>query len=240
MIKMGILFSFKRKNFAKLHIQKSKPQKQNLISISKPIEIPKFVFRNLKSNLYFCKMFKNAIFIFAALLLVSCGKDPVPKPYGELRLEYPAPKYQKFENNCNYTFEYSDFANITDAKKPCWYYLNYPKMKAKVFVTYYPIQNDFAAHIQEAEKMVYEHTIKASAIDTKSFEYPEKKVYGNFYELKGQSASNLQFYITDSTKHFVTAYLYFNTRPKPDSLAPAVDYIKRDMKHLLDTFEWKK
>lgn len=213
---------------------------QNSISISKPIEIPKFVFRNLKSNLYFCKMFKNAIFIFAALLLVSCGKDPVPKPYGELRLEYPAPKYQKFENNCNYTFEYSDFANITDAKKPCWYYLNYPKMKAKVFVTYYPIQNDFAANIQEAEKMVYEHTIKASAIDTKSFEYPEKKVYGNFYELKGQSASNLQFYITDSTKHFVTAYLYFNTRPKPDSLAPAVDYIKRDMKHLLDTFEWKK
>jgi gliding motility-associated lipoprotein GldD len=113
-------------------------------------------------------------------------------------------------------------------------------MKAKIFVTYYPIQNDFAEHIREAEKMVYEHTIKASAIDTKSFEYPDKKVYGNFYELKGQSASNLQFYITDSTKHFVTAYLYFNTRPKPDSLAPAVDYIKKDMKHLLDTFEWKK
>ncbi|MFN4362858.1 gliding motility lipoprotein GldD [Chryseobacterium hispalense] len=184
-------------------------------------------------------MFKNTIFIFIALVLLSCSKDPVPKPYGELRLEYPAPKYQKFENNCAYTFEYSDFAKITDAKKPCWYYLSYPKMKAKIFVTYYPIQNDFAAHIQEAEKMVYEHTIKASAIDTKSFEYPEKKVYGNFYELKGQSASNLQFYITDSTKHFVTAYLYFNTRPKPDSLAPAVDYIKKDMKHLLDTFEWK-
>jgi gliding motility-associated lipoprotein GldD len=211
----------------------------DLVSVDKPIEILKFVSRNLKSNLYFCKMFKNAFFIFAALFLISCGKDPVPKPYGELRLEYPAPKYQKFENNCSYTFEYSDFAKITDAKKPCWYYLNYPKMKAKLFVTYYPIQNDFADHIREAEKMVYEHTIKASAIDTKSFEYPAKKVYGNFYELKGQSASNLQFYITDSTKHFVTAYLYFNTRPKPDSLAPAVDYIKKDMKHLLDTFEWK-
>jgi len=205
----------------------------------KPAEILKFVPPNLKSNLYFCKMFKNALFIFAALLMVSCGKDPVPKPYGELRLEYPAPRYQKFQNNCAYTFEYSDFAKITDAKRPCWYYLNYPKMKAKVFVTYYPIQNDFSDHIKEAEKMVYEHTIKASAIDTKSFEYPEKKVYGNFYELKGQSASNLQFYITDSTRHFVTAYLYFNTRPKPDSLAPAVDYIKKDMKHLLDTLEWK-
>lgn len=185
-------------------------------------------------------MIKKVIFIFVSLLLISCGKDPIPKPYGELRLEYPAPKYQKFENNCAYTFEYSNFANITAAKRPCWYYLNYPEMKAKVFVTYYPIQNDFAEHIKEAEKMVYEHTIKASAIDTKSFEYPDKKVYGNFYELKGQTASNLQFYITDSTKHFVTAYLYFNTRPKPDSLAPAVNYIKNDMKHLLDSFEWKK
>ena len=185
-------------------------------------------------------MIKKVIFIFLSLLLLSCEKQINPKPYGELRLEYPAPKYQKFESDCSYTFEYSGFAKMADAKKPCWFYLSYPKMKAKVFITYYPIQNDFADHVKEAEKMVYEHTIKASSIDTKSFEYPEKKVYGNFYELKGQSASNLQFYATDSTKHFVTAYLYFNTRPKPDSLAPAVGYIKKDMLHLLDTFEWKK
>lgn len=185
-------------------------------------------------------MIKKVIFIFVSLLLISCEKETLPKPYGELRLDYPSPKYQKFESDCSYTFEYSDFAKMDDAKRPCWYYMNYPKMKAKVFITYFPIRNDFAAHVKEAERMVYEHTIKASSIDTKSFEYPEKKVFGNFYELKGQSASNLQFYATDSTKHFVTAYLYFNSRPKPDSLAPAVDYIKKDLMHMLDTFEWKK
>lgn len=184
-------------------------------------------------------MYKNFIFIFIGLLAVSCGKDPVPKPSGELRLEYPQPHYQKFVSDCPYTFEYSDFATITSAKKPCWFYLNYPKMKGKVFVTYFPIKNDLQLHIKESEKMVYEHTIRASSIDTKSFEYPNKKVYGKFYELKGQSASNLQFFVTDSTKHFVTAYLYFNSRPKPDSLAPAVDYVKKDIMHLLDTFEWK-
>ncbi len=185
-------------------------------------------------------MIKKVIFIFSSLALLSCSKETTPKPFGDLRLEYPKPKYQKFDPNCTYSFEYSDFAKITDAKKPCWFYLNYPKMKAKIFITYYPINNNFAEHVKEAEKMVYEHTIKASAIDTKSFEYPEKKVYGNFYELKGQSASNLQFYVTDSTRNFVSAYLYFNSRPKPDSLAPAIDYIKKDLKHLLDTFEWKK
>lgn len=194
---------------------------------------------HLKSNLYFCQMFKKLIVVFGGTLLISCGKEAVPKPSGELRLEYPAPKYQPFVNSCSYTFEYSDFAEITDAKKPCWFYLTYPEMKAKVFLTYYPINNDFDLHVKEAEKMVYEHTIKASSIETKSFAYPERNVFGNFYELKGQSASNLQFYATDSSKHFVTGYLYFNTRPKPDSLAPAVDYVKKDLLHLLDTFEWK-
>ncbi len=184
-------------------------------------------------------MFKNLTFILLSLVLISCGKDPIPKPYGELRLEYPAPKYQKFESHCPFSFDYSNFAKVDSGKKDCWYYINYPKMKAKVFITYYPIQNDFDLHVKEAEKLVYEHTIKASSIETKSFSYPDKKVYGNFYELKGKSASNLQFYATDSVKYFVTANLYFNSRPKPDSLAPAVDYIKRDVLHMIDTFQWK-
>lgn len=186
-------------------------------------------------------MFRKIFVLSVAALAVSCGKDPVPKPSGELRLEYPAPKYTTFENACAYTFDYSTFATITDAKKkPCWFYLNYPKMKGKVFITYYPVRNDFDKHVKESEKMVYEHTVKASAIDTKSFSYPEKRVFGNFYELKGQTASNLQFYVTDSTRHFVTAYLYFNSRPKPDSLAPAVEYVKKDMLHLIETFRWKQ
>lgn len=182
---------------------------------------------------------KKIIFLIL-LSLISCGGDVMPKPMGELRLEYPNPVYQDFTSDCGYAFQFSNFAKVEQAKQPCWYYISYPKMKAKVFLTYFPIKNDFDLHLKEAEKMVYEHTIRASAIETKSFSYPEKKVYGNFYELKGQTASNIQFFATDSTKHFVTANLYFNSRPKPDSLAPAVEYVKRDLKHLLDTFEWKK
>lgn len=184
-------------------------------------------------------MFKNIFFTFLILILASCAKDPLPKPSGELRLEYPSHKYQKFSSDCPYTFDYSTSARIQVGKRACWYYINYPKMKAKVFITYFPIKNDFNLHVKEAEKLVYEHTIKASSIDTKSFSYPEKKVYGNFYELKGESASNVQFYVTDSTKHFLTANLYFNSRPKPDSLAPAIEYIKNDMRHIIDTFKWK-
>ena len=184
-------------------------------------------------------MLKYLLCVFAVLWMVSCDTHTPPKPKGDLRLDYPIAKYRGFQSPCNFQFQYSEFAKVTDAKKPCWYYISYPQMKAKVFITYFPVRNDFNLHVKEAERMVYEHTIKATAIDTKSFSYPEKKVFGNFYELKGPTASNLQFYITDSTQHFVTGNLYFNTRPKPDSLAPAVDYIKKDILHLIETFNWK-
>ena len=184
-------------------------------------------------------MFKKLIFTFLGFILISCSEEAKPKPTGELRLEYPAAKYTRYTSPCNFSFEFSDFAQVKPAKNTCWYYIEYPGMKAKVFLTYFSIKDDFDLHVRESEKMVYEHTIKASAIDTKTFSYPERKVYGNFYELKGPTASNLQFFVTDSTRHYVTANLYFNSRPKPDSLAPALDYIKNDLLHLIDTFEWK-
>lgn len=185
-------------------------------------------------------MFKKLIFTFLGFGVLSCGEEPQPKPTGELRLEYPAAKYVKYTSPCGFTFEHSAFAEIINAKNNCWYYINYPEMKARVFITYFPIKNDFALHVKESEKMVYEHTIKASSIDTKSFSYPGRQVFGNFYELQGPTASNLQFFVTDSTRHYVTANLYFNSRPKPDSLKPAVEYIKKDLLHLIDTFEWKQ
>ncbi len=199
-----------------------------------------FLHSQSKTNSYFCRMFKKLMFTFLGFLVVSCSQETQPKPPGELRLEYPKAAYQKFSAPCDFSFEYSNFAKIENAKNPCWYYIDYPKMKAKVFITYFPIKNDFDLHVKESEKMVYEHTIKASAIDTKSFNFPDRKVFGNFYELQGPTASNLQFFATDSTKHYLTANLYFNTRPKPDSLAPAINYIKDDLRHLIETLEWKK
>ncbi len=52
-------------------------------------------------------MLKTALQAFTVCLLLSCGKDPLPKPVGELRLEYPEPKYEKFSSGCGYSFEYS-------------------------------------------------------------------------------------------------------------------------------------
>ncbi len=164
----------------------------------------------------------------------------MPKPKGELRLEYPTPTYTSLSAPCPFTFEYSTLAQVVPTDRNCWFGLNYKGMKATVFISHYPLTNNLVEHIKDAEKLVYEHTVKASAIETKSFSYSDKKVYGNFYRLQGHSASNVQFYITDSTRNFISGNLYFKARPQPDSLAPAVQFIENDIRHLIETFEWKK
>ncbi len=87
--------------------------------------------------------------------------------------------------------------------------------------------------------MVFEHTIKADQISSKSFENKEHKTYGKLFEISGNSASQIQFHITDSTKHFIKGSLFFRVKPNYDSILPAVDYIKKDMIRIMETLKWK-
>jgi gliding motility-associated lipoprotein GldD len=174
-----------------------------------------------------------------ALSFIACQPDAQPKPRGEFRLDYPQAKYQAYQNPIGFGFERSVYSKVEEDAQKHWFKVSYPNMKAKIYGTYLPVQGNLEALIKESEKMVYKHTIKASAIEAKAFEDKERQVSGKFYELQGQTASNIEFYITDGQKHFVTGSLYFKSRPKPDSLAPAIDYLKTDMRHLIDTFVWR-
>ena len=93
----------------------------------------------------------------------------------------------------------------------------------------------------EAEKLVFEHAIKADQI-TAPVEYvnPSRNVYGSLYEIKGNAASQVQFHATDSSKNFLKGSLFFYTKPNYDSLLPAIEYIKADMIKMMETLEWKK
>lgn len=184
---------------------------------------------------------KSYFIVFLTLFLFfSCESNVLPKPYGQLRLEYPQPNYEKTNLDCPFEFEKSIYAKVEKRKENCWFTISYPKMKAKINVTYFPVKNNFQTIVKESQKLVYEHSIRAASIETKTFQYAQKKVFGNLYKLSGESASNLQFYVTDSTKHFVEANVYFQTRPKPDSLAPAINYIANDALRMIETFHWKK
>ena len=93
--------------------------------------------------------------------------------------------------------------------------------------------------LRDAQKLTYEHVIKADNILEQPYLNPAKKVYGMFYQVDGNAATNSQFYLTDSAKHFVRCALYFNSSPNADSIAPVLTYINEDIEKLILTFKWQ-
>ncbi|MBX9887991.1 MAG: gliding motility lipoprotein GldD [Flavobacteriaceae bacterium] len=176
---------------------------------------------------------------FVGLLSASsCKDDVLPKPASYLRLDYPIAKYADFENNCPFTFEMNADA-IIKAEKDCGFTITYPKMKATIYLNYQPVNNDINALLKDAQTLTYKHVIKADDILEQPYLNPDKKVYGMFYQVNGNAATNSQFYATDSTKHFVQGTVYFYAKPNFDSIMPAASYIKNDMQRLLETLKWK-
>lgn len=173
-----------------------------------------------------------------AIMMASCKNDVVPKPVSFLRLDYPEAKYMGFENNCPFAFEMNEDA-IIKGEKECGFTITYPKMKATIYLTYKPVNGNIDKLLKDAQKLTYEHVIKADDILEQPYINPSKKVYGMFYQVDGNAATNSQFYVTDSTRHFLTGSVYFYAKPNFDSIMPAASYIKNDMQRLMETLKWK-
>jgi gliding motility-associated lipoprotein GldD len=184
------------------------------------------------------KYIVGLILVFSTLLVTSCKDDVLPKPPSQLRLEYPIAKYAAFENHCPFTFNMNDEAVIKEEKE-CGFTITYPKMKATIYLTYKPVNGNIDKLLRDAQKLTYEHVIKADDILEQPYLNPQKKVYGMFYKVSGNAATNAQFYVTDSTKHFITGSVYFYAKPNFDSIMPAADYIRNDMQTLMETLKWK-
>lgn len=168
----------------------------------------------------------------------SCKKEVLPKPASQLRLDYPVAKYATFSNHCPFQFDINDDAIIKEDKN-CGFSITYPKMKATIYITYKTVNNNIDALLRDAQKLTYEHVIKADDILEQPFINKNQKVYGMFYRVDGNAATNSQFYATDSVKHFVTGSVYFYAKPNYDSVMPAASYVRNDMQRLMETLKWK-
>lgn len=185
---------------------------------------------------------KKQLALFALFAVMfsffGCKDEVLPKPSSYLRLDYPEAKYVNFENKCPFAFEMNSEA-VIKGEKDCGFTISYPKMKATIYLTYKPVNSDINKLLRDAQKLTYEHVIKADDILEQPYLNPSKKVYGMFYQVNGNAATNSQFYVTDSTKHFVTGSVYFYAKPNFDSIMPAASYIKNDMQRLMETLKWK-
>jgi len=179
------------------------------------------------------------IFGFVIAFFACADEDAVyPKPISSMKISFPAKVFSKTVAKCNYSFKVADYTEIDSTKNLCNIDLNYTGINATLFLTYIPIDTGLSFHIENARKLVYEHSIKADGIDEKLIMNPANNVYGTAYRLIGNSASNYQFYVTDSSHHFLRGALYFNSKPNYDSLKPSIDFLMPDFDTLINSIEW--
>jgi gliding motility-associated lipoprotein GldD len=187
----------------------------------------------------------GAMFFLILLFASACTKDYQPKPKGYNRLVLPKEEYRASPDSLPYAFEYSKHARLLRdsswVSERYWIEIYYPELKANLHITYKKLnhKDDFLKELlNDAYKLTSKQQIKASAIDEIITVTPSGKT-AVIAEIAGEVPSQFQFTMTDSSKNFLRGALYFNTKVQNDSLAPAIDFMKKETLHFINSIEWK-
>lgn len=192
------------------------------------------------------------IFVLAVILFCSCGEERVysPKPKMFPRVIFPDQTYDEFKLDvCNFTFEKPGYAKIKTgisffgekSSHPCWFDLELEEFKGALHFSYNPIDGSQSLDklVSDAFRIVEQHNSKAEYREEVLIENGNG-VNGLLFNIQGPVASPINFFLTDTTEHFVRASLYFNSAVDPDSIAPVLDFVSKDIQNILNTFEWKE
>lgn len=186
------------------------------------------------------------IYTYIILLMISitsCQPPSTPKPYGYFRIAIPDTSYTKYiEKDYPYTFLLSSNACVKEhyhKGENYWIDIEYPMLNATIHCSYKSIHNNLRVLSKDAQEFLYSHSTIASAIPIQEFANPSNRVWGLYFELHGNTATPIQFVLTDSTKHFFRGSIYCNTIPNQDSLAPIYDYLRKDVRTIMESLEWQ-
>ncbi len=191
------------------------------------------------------------IFVILSVIIffAGCKENYTPKPREYFRIDFPEKNYHFINSALPYNFEIPDYAHIEqdadNPDNPNWINIEIPANKAEVHLSYYSLPyrkpdnrlklNEF---MEESRKLAYKHTIKADAITEQVFMNHDKHVFGLIYRIEGNAASPLQFFLTDSTRHFLRGALYIRDVPNIDSLQPVIDFLEPDVIRLIESASW--
>jgi gliding motility-associated lipoprotein GldD len=182
------------------------------------------------------------------LMLISCNSDYTIRQKGYFKIDFPEREYKVFdEPGYPYSFEYPSYGTVvqdttffeSEPENPYWVNIEFPELNGKIYISYKAIgKNNFDKLVDDAFKLTYKHTTKATAIRDSLMKTPNN-VTGVFFRVSGNAATGRQFFVTDSARHFLRGALYFDATPNADSLGVVNDFLETDMKHLINTLRWK-
>lgn len=194
---------------------------------------------------------RTALFLITIIGLCSCQNETVntPKPRAFPKVEFPQGEYQAFQlETCPFEFQYPTYSEVVrdttffneDPGHPCWFDIATPSLNGRIHFSYYDIngRNDMDKLISDAFELTNKHNMKASYIEESVFR-KGKDVSGVIFKMEGPVATPFQFFITDSTTHFLRAALYVQASARPDSLRPIYDFLQKDMDVMIQSFNWK-
>jgi gliding motility-associated lipoprotein GldD len=211
-------------------------------------------------------MMRIGLVLMLIMLSFSCNSDFTQKPREYYRIDFPERQYQPFDQaGYPYSFEYPVYGKIgkdsslfdENPDNPYWINIDFPEFNGRIYLSYKTIggnsiykvktekgykdslvKNTFEGLREEAFKMTYKHSLKASSIDDSSFVTPNG-ISGVYFKVGGNAATANQFFLTDSSRHFIRGALYFDAAPNADSLAPVNRFLQEDLKHMINTFKWR-
>jgi gliding motility-associated lipoprotein GldD len=187
---------------------------------------------------------RTAILIITtlAVFLAGCREKFTPKPRGYFRIDFPVKEYVPMAPGYPYSFDIPAYSFATPDNSPFaepnWVNILIPGNKAEIHLSYKPVADNLFVYTEESRELTYKHTQKASAIEERIFINHGERVYGTIYLISGNAASPIQFYLTDSARHFLRGALYIRDVPNIDSLKPVIDFLVPDVIRLIETTVW--
>ncbi len=208
---------------------------------------------------------KDIFLILCCIILAACNSPYTSKKTGYFKIDFPERSYKTFDDaGYPYSFEYPSYATISkdsnfyEGMSPYWININFPTFNGKIFISYKNIgglstykvkgadgkykdstaRNDFDKMVTDAYNLSYKNDVKAYSIEDSVMHTPNG-LSGVYFSLSGNVATAHQFYLSDTTRHFLRGALYFNVTPNEDSLRPVNNFLQEDMKHIINTMKWR-
>lgn len=188
-------------------------------------------------------------FLLLLFTLAACNSEYSIKPRGYFQIPFPAHEYRLFDQpGYPYSFEYPVYGRVVKdttyfdeaPENPYWINIDFPEFSGKIYLSYKSLKtNDYDKLVDDAFKLTYKHTAKASQINDSLMITPNG-LSGIFFRVGGNAATAKQFFLTDTLQHFIRGALYFDATPNADSLKIVNDFLEADMRHMINSFRWRQ